>query len=100
MRRETLEAYGAVSPETAREMARGARELFEADIALAVTGIAGPSGGTAEKPVGLVFVHLSAESTDLGRDWIWEGTREENKALSARGALQLLLDFLHSTSDA
>src|SRR5688572_23655210 len=56
----TLNAYGAVSEETAREMARGARKLFDADLSVSVSGIAGPSGGTPEKPVGTTRIGLSA----------------------------------------
>ncbi len=61
VRRETLAAHGAVSPETAAEMAAGAKRVSGADIAVAVTGIAGPGGGTPEKPVGLVYVGLASE---------------------------------------
>src|SRR3989304_5781049 len=60
VRHETLEEQGAVSPETAIEMARGARAALGADVGLSVTGIAGPGGGTPDKPVGLVYVALAA----------------------------------------
>jgi nicotinamide-nucleotide amidase len=58
---------GAVSPECAREMAHGIRNLSKADIGVSVTGIAGPDGGTPEKPVGLVYLHLSAADRDEGK---------------------------------
>jgi len=58
---ETLEQYGAVSPETAREMAEGVRGISGADIGVSITGVAGPDGGTEEKPVGLVYVGVSSE---------------------------------------
>ena len=94
VRADTLETHGAVSSETAREMARRARMLFDADIALSVTGVAGPHGGTAEKPVGLVFLHLSAHGAEWGERHQWAGGREENKAQSAQAALLLLQSFL------
>jgi len=86
----TLARHGAVSPETARDMARGVRQVFGAAIGLAVTGIAGPSGGSAAKPVGTVFIGLA---TDQGED-VWHyhfhGNRTEIKTLSAETALDRL----------
>ena len=94
VRPETLEAHGAVSAQTAREMAQRARRLFQADVAVAVTGIAGPGGGTVEKPVGLVFVHLSAPDAEWGERRHWTGGREKNKAQSAEAVLLLLRRYL------
>lgn len=91
---ETLMEHGAVSKETAIAMAQGARRLLEVDVALSVTGIAGPTGGTAEKPVGLVYLALAAEGVALWEKHIWQGDRAYNKMLSAQGALELLLKYL------
>ncbi|NOX63425.1 MAG: CinA family protein [Chloroflexi bacterium] len=94
VREATLVAHGAVSAPTAAEMAQGARRLFESDIALAVTGIAGPGGGTAEKPVGLVFLHLSAPDAEWGEQHIWPHDRLGNKAASVKASLELLTRYL------
>lgn len=100
VRRETLEKHGAVSAETVIEMANGARMALSRDfpldqlVGLSVSGVAGPGGGSPEKPVGLVWIGLSASENNLARKFIWSGSREENKALSAAQALQLLLDYL------
>lgn len=94
VRGETLALYGAVSAETAAEMARGARRVFDADIGAAVTGIAGPTGATPGKPVGLVYIHLSAEDAEWGERHVWEGDRLGNKAQSAEAVLALLLRYL------
>jgi PncC family amidohydrolase len=95
---ETLLAHGAVSEETAREMARGARQRLNADIAIAVTGIAGPTGGTPEKPVGLVFVALSAADAEICQRRVWQGDRLENKAQSAEACLEMVLAYLREGS--
>ncbi|MFQ6117082.1 MAG: CinA family protein [Candidatus Bipolaricaulia bacterium] len=94
VRRETLMEEGAVSEETAREMARGARDLFHSDLALAITGIAGPGGGTEEKPVGLVYIALAAPGEELCERHVWQGDRGENKRRSAERALELLKEYL------
>ena len=94
VRHETLLTHGAVSEETAREMARAARERTGAGVGLSVTGIAGPTGGTPSKPVGLVYVALSAPDAELCQRYLWQGDRLANKEQSAGAILQLLLDYL------
>lgn len=90
----TLAAHGAVSAETAAEMAQGARRLYGADIAASVTGIAGPTGATPGKPVGLVYIHLSAEGAEWGERHMWDADRLGNKVLSAEAVLRLVLRYL------
>jgi PncC family amidohydrolase len=91
---QILVEHGAVSKEAALAMAQGARRLFGTDIAVSVTGVAGPTGGTPEKPVGLVYIGLAAKSVALWEKHIWRGDRAENKAQSAEAALQLLWRYL------
>jgi PncC family amidohydrolase len=93
----TLEKYGAVSKETALEMAAGVRRALAADVGVSVTGIAGPSGGTPEKPVGLTWIGLSAPGIDEAWEYIWNGDRLQVKEQSAQQALQLLVDFLNDS---
>jgi nicotinamide-nucleotide amidase len=92
-----LEREGAVSEATALAMAEGVRRLLGADIGLAVTGIAGPTGGTDDKPVGLTYIALSAASNVLiCEKHLWRGDRAENKDSSATAALSLLLRHLQA----
>jgi PncC family amidohydrolase len=91
---DTLNAVGAVSKEVVIEMARGACTALDADIAVSVSGIAGPGGGLPEKPVGTTWIGLSTSEGDWARKHLWEGDRLKNKALSADAALQLLIDYL------
>ena len=90
----TLEQHGAVSAQTAREMARGVRDLFRTDVGLAVTGIAGPGGGMPGKPVGLVYIALSTRDFEHCEQYVWPHNRAGNKATSANAALTLLLEYL------
>ncbi len=85
-----IETHGAVSPETAKAMARGVRKRARADLGLAVTGIAGPSGGTPAKPVGLVFVALAWRGGAEVRENLFLGTRDRIKTQTARSALDAL----------
>lgn len=94
VREETLAAHGAVSAETAAEMAQGARRVYDTDIAASVTGIAGPTGATPGKPIGLVYIHLSAEAAEWGERHVWDGDRLANKAQSAEAVLRLVLRYL------
>jgi nicotinamide-nucleotide amidase len=87
VRRETLAAHGAVSDETAAEMAAGARRALGADIGVGITGIAGPDGGTPEKPVGTVCFGLAAESGVVARRYQLWGTRDWVKLLASQVAL-------------
>ncbi|MCS7179201.1 MAG: nicotinamide-nucleotide amidohydrolase family protein [Anaerolineae bacterium] len=89
-----LAAHGAVSPETARAMAQGVRRLLGADLALAITGIAGPGGGTPQKPVGLTIIALAAPDGEWVEAYRWSGDRLTNKATSASAALALLRWYL------
>ncbi len=91
---DTLVRYGAVSQQTALEMARGIRRVLEADIGVSVTGIAGPGGGLPGKPVGLVWIGLSTPGGDWAFQYFWKGNRVENKVESAQAALQRLYDYL------
>ncbi|MEM1513628.1 MAG: CinA family protein [Candidatus Thermoplasmatota archaeon] len=94
VKEETLKKYGAVSEQTAKEMAEGARKVIGVDVAIATTGIAGPTGGTAEKPVGLVYIALATpEATEVKR-FIFKGDRLENKQNFCNAALGMLLDYL------
>lgn len=89
-----LAEKGAVSPETAQAMAQGVRRQTGAKVALAITGIAGPAGGTPEKPVGLTYVALAAPDALLCQRHLWTGDRWQNKRSSAQAALDLLLRYL------
>jgi nicotinamide-nucleotide amidase len=90
---KTLQTYGAVSAQTSREMAAGALQHSEAHVALAVTGIAGPDGGTAEKPVGLVFLAWQVKGRECRCiEQHFSGNRHETRLQTVRKALWCLLD--------
>ena len=91
---ETLETYGAVSYETAREMAAGAARSAGADVALAVTGIAGPDGGTKEKPVGLVYIGCFVKGKVRAEEFHFTGNRSKNRDYAVIKALTLLREEL------
>lgn len=91
---ETLEAYGAVSQETVLEMALGVRRAFAADVGLSISGVAGPGGGTPEKPVGLTWIGLSAPQYQDAQHFVWDGDRLKNKEYSVQAAMDILAKFL------
>lgn len=95
----TLEVHGAVSEPVALEMARGVRRALAADVGLSVSGIAGPGGGTPEKPVGLTWIGLSTPHHEQAWQFIWAGDRLANKEHSAEQCLRLLAEFLRSERD-
>ena len=92
---DTLHTFGAVSRETVLEMARGARTALGADMAVSVSGIAGPGGGLPGKPVGTTWIGLSAENGEWARVFCFPGEREQNKSFSADAALKFVLDYLN-----
>ena len=94
VKHETLEAYGAVSPQTAKEMAEGAGKAAKADVALSVTGIAGPGGGTKEKPVGLVYIGCYMQGQIFIKECHFDGNREENRKKSVETALLLAKEVI------
>jgi nicotinamide-nucleotide amidase len=94
---ELLAAHGAVSPEAAAAMAQGARERLGVDVAVAVTGIAGPDGGTEEKPVGLVYLHAEGPGGGVGREFSFPGDRPSIRARSVVGALHLVRRLVTGT---
>jgi PncC family amidohydrolase len=87
-----IEQHGAVSAQAARAMAAGARTRLGVDLAVAVTGIAGPTGATAGKPIGLAYVAVADPAGIEIRRFTWSGDRESNKAASASAALELLVE--------
>ncbi len=91
---DTLNMKGAVSRETVLEMARGIRNAMKADIAISVSGIAGPGGGTPEKPVGTTWIGLVTGKRELAQIFHFSGDREGNKNSAVEAALKILLDFL------
>ena len=94
---DTLKAHGAVSRETVLEMARGARRALGADLAISVSGIAGPGGGLPEKPVGATWIGLATPDGERAEGFYWKGNRRENKEQSAQAALKMVIEFLQKS---
>ncbi len=96
---EVLAAHGAVSAQTAVAMATGGRTRTGADVGAAVTGIAGPDGGTAQKPVGLTYVAVADATGTEVRRHLWSGERTDNKRASAEALLELVLERIDAAAD-
>ncbi len=95
MSESLLDEKGSVSSETALEMAHRVRDLFDSDLGVAETGVAGPGGGTPEKPVGLFYVAIAAkDGRDICQEHRFEGNREENRWQAARATLELVAKFI------
>jgi len=91
--REVIIKHGAVSEECARYMAEGVRKLLGADVSVATTGIAGPTGGTKEKPVGLVYMAVSYKTVEV-RKYLFKGSRLEIKNQTAENAMKFVVEVL------
>lgn len=90
---EILEQYGAVSAPVAEAMARGARGVLDTDIAVSVTGLAGPTGDEFGNPVGTVFVGYADDSRCVSRHFLFEGNREEIRSQAVNAALELIFEL-------
>jgi len=96
--KQTMVQHGSVSAETAVAMAVGARERFGSDIGVGVTGITGPGGGSAEKPVGLVHIAgVGQGGVVVQKRFVWDGGRVENKRHSALAALEVVIELCITT---
>lgn len=93
--KEIFEKYGAVSEQIAKVMAEGVRTKSNVDIGISTTGIAGPTGGTKEKPVGLVYIAVSTTKNVVVKKFQFTGDRLQNKENTCNAALQMLLDTLN-----
>ena len=91
---ETIKNFGAVSEQTAREMAENVRQILNTDIGVSITGIAGPGGGSDEKPVGLVYIGISGPSGGKVEQFKFNGTRTEVKEKAVEAALVLIQVYL------
>lgn len=90
VKEKTLKTFGAVSEQTAEEMAQGAAIVFSADIAVSVTGIAGPLGGTKEKPKGTVWIGLYTSDKKIAHHFLFKGDRQQVRLQAVKQALKLV----------
>lgn len=92
VKQETINTFGAVSKEAAEEMAQGIKKMSCADIGISITGIAGPTGDTSSKPIGLVFIGIAQKTTVIVKEFSFSGTRIQIKKEACRQALRLVLN--------
>lgn len=92
-----LKMHGAVSEEVAKAMADGARKKSGADIAISATGIAGPTGGSAQKPIGLVYIGISSETKTHSEKYLFTGDRKSIRTQAVEAALQLAITWVSSS---
>ena len=90
--KETLNTYGAVSEQCAKEMALGALDKYKSDYSISITGIAGPDGGSEDKPVGTVWIGVASKNNNFAKKYIFTKDREINRELSVHNALNLLIN--------
>ncbi len=95
----TLNKYGAVSEETAIEMAQGVKKIFKSDFSASVTGIAGPDGGTFEKPVGTVFISVANNDKTMTKKFVFSGNRKRIRQMSAENVFFMLMDLLKKSGN-
>lgn len=91
---DTLTAYGAVSEQTAKEMAEGILSLSDSDVSISVTGIAGPTGGTPEKPVGLVYIGISGKFGTFAYENYFSGSRSDVRSQTVEKAFKLAEEYI------
>lgn len=94
VRQSSLDAYGAVSEQVAREMAAGVCKAFSAEVSASITGVAGPGGGSAEKPVGTVHIATCVQGVVSHQHFVFSGDRASIRQQSAEAAISLLIDAL------
>ncbi len=94
VREETLETYGAVSYQTALEMSKGVKNISNSDIGIGITGIAGPGGGTDEKPVGLVYISVCTPTKHMYEKYIFNGDRYNVRNSAANKAIEIVINLL------
>ena len=95
--KEILKKFGAVSKETAMAMAHGAKKKLGCNVGIAITGIAGPTGGSKTKPVGTVFIAIAGEANEKNQRFLFKGSRQNIKLLTTNKALKMLKEFLLNT---